>query len=392
MECRDIRLWLVTRRDLSHMQEREVQQHLAQCIACMNTWTREEPAMRALRAVPSTTTLSARHTMASLPRRLDPTIHRRHPPARDLILVGAVLSVLVVGLFATMPGLRSAAYTQMRPLLRDEAIPPAATAPTAMPKPTMMNSGGRIDIGGYQLNIACIGDGSPTVVLDAGLGDGINVWRNILPKLGGFTRACAYDRAGIGASDPGPTPRTGADIVQELHTLLKNAGIAGPYVLVGHGLGGLNTRLYAYTYPDQISGLVLIDPVVEEDLVAHLRTLLPPERPGECQALASLRKPPPPNTEGVEYEASVAQLRAAGRLGNIPLRILSRGLPRGAPTCIPAEVIQHYEEASREAQAKLVQLSPQGSYIIAEQSGYYIQIDQPDLVIDSIRQVVEAAR
>src|SRR5437588_5210224 len=116
-----------------------------------------------------------------------------------------------------------------------------------------------VDIGGYRLHINCTGTGSPTVILDAGLGETSLDWSKVQPAVARFTRVCSYDRAGYGWSDTGPGPRTSQQIVQELHLLLMHAQISGPYLLVGHSLGGLNMRLYAYRYPAEVAGMVLLD-------------------------------------------------------------------------------------------------------------------------------------
>src|SRR5438309_5962518 len=115
-----------------------------------------------------------------------------------------------------------------------------------------------VDIGGYRLHINCTGTGSPTVILDAGLGGTSLDWSKVQPAVAGFTRVCSYDRAGYGWSDTGPGPRTSQQIVKELHLLLVHAQISGPYLLVGHSLGGLNMRLYAYRYPGEVAGMDLL--------------------------------------------------------------------------------------------------------------------------------------
>ncbi len=119
-----------------------------------------------------------------------------------------------------------------------------------------------VDVGGYSLHLYCTGanlDGHATIILEQGGGGNSLAWFLIQPELAKATRVCSYDRAGQGWSDPGPEPRDGNQIAKELHTLLHNAGISGPYVLVGHSYGGLFVRAYAACYPDDVAGLVLLD-------------------------------------------------------------------------------------------------------------------------------------
>jgi pimeloyl-ACP methyl ester carboxylesterase len=122
----------------------------------------------------------------------------------------------------------------------------------------------RVDVGGgRKLNLYCLGEGSPTVVFEAGGFDPAMTWALVQPAVATRTRACSYDRAGLGYSDPSPRPPTPANVVEDLHALLARADIPGPYVLVGHSLGGFNMKLYAATYPGEVVGLVLIDPSEE---------------------------------------------------------------------------------------------------------------------------------
>lgn len=135
----------------------------------------------------------------------------------------------------------------------------AANAQYATPQRLVTVDGSR------RLNIYCTGTGAPTVVLDAGGGGWSLAWAAVQPLVAARARVCSYDRAGLGFSDPGPMPRTTAAIVADLHELLRGTGERPPYVLVGHSMGGFDVRLYADTYPDDVAGMVLVDPSSEEE-------------------------------------------------------------------------------------------------------------------------------
>jgi pimeloyl-ACP methyl ester carboxylesterase len=116
-----------------------------------------------------------------------------------------------------------------------------------------------VDVGGFRLNLYCMGSGSPAVVFDSGYEDWAPAWSTVQPKIAKWTRACSYDRAGAGFSDPGPMPRTSERIAKELHTALHLAGIGGPYILVGNAFGGDNMRTFAVLYMDEVAGMVMDD-------------------------------------------------------------------------------------------------------------------------------------
>src|SRR3984893_10985615 len=131
----------------------------------------------------------------------------------------------------------------------------AAGAAEAAPKPP----GKLVDLGGHKLHVNCTGKGNPTVVVENGLGDFSFGWILVQSKVATFTRICTYDRAGYAWSDPGPKPRTFAQLNLELHDALQKLGERGPFVLVGHSYGGPVMRNFAATYPDQVAGMVFVE-------------------------------------------------------------------------------------------------------------------------------------
>ena len=162
--------------------------------------------------------------------------------------IGKALLGLVVVLLAL--AVAGAIYQAIATELAERAYPPP---------------GEMVDVGGYSLHINCVGQGSPTVVLDAGSGGFSAQWVRVQREVSGTTRVCAYDRAGMGWSEMGPDPRDAKQITGELHTLLSKAGIEGPYVLVGHSFGGMYMQTYAARYPDEVAGVALVDSSTDPD-------------------------------------------------------------------------------------------------------------------------------
>ena len=271
-----------------------------------------------------------------------------------------------------------------------------------------------VDVGGYRLHINCVGTGSPTVVIDAGAGDWSATWSSrVQPGVAGTTRVCTYDRAGLGWSEPGPLPRTSQQFAHELHTLLTNADIAGPYVLVGHSLGGLTVRLFAHEYPAEVAGLVLIDSMnprpgahaapatPPQTHVSDLSILTLPVRIGVLRLLAgpldlkSGLSPEVANAyvayavtsrqfqtslldENAGMGASLAQASAVTSLDDLPLIVVSRGLGADADW--------------QRLQADLLHLSSRSEQRFADRSGHLVQIDQPEAAVGAIVAMVEQVR
>lgn len=254
----------------------------------------------------------------------------------------------------------------------------------------------KIDVGGYSLYINCSAKPdkkSPTVVLEAGLNLGSETWNNVQPEVAKFARVCSYDRSGLGKSDASPQqqPGTSQQIVQDLHLLLEKAGIAAPFVMVGHSFGGVNVRLYASLYPKEVVGMVLVDSVHEEETEKWLE-MIPPEIRKQMEDSGGRRQL---GGEVIDLETSLKQMKAAKWRTNIPLIVLARGTASFNPDDYPPplrSLAPKGEELRIEMQKDLASRSTNGKFLFAEKSGHIIQQDEPMLVVNAIRQIVESTR
>jgi len=266
-------------------------------------------------------------------------------------------------------------------LLRQAAAAAAVIASLLAPGRPACAAAHRIDVGGFRLNLRCDGEGSPAVVLDAGAGDNLATWEWVVPGVRKLTRVCAYDRAGLGKSDPGPKPRTSARIVQELRELLLGARVPPPYVLVGHSFGGLNARLFASTNPAEVAGLVLVD-ATPEDYPAIENTLH--SRGDREKLLTSRAIAPPAFTDELEsMKESADAVRAAHVAPGLPVVIL---------TAVHGDDSPAFRAVWETLQRRMAGTFPNGRQIIAEHSDHYIQFDEPELVVSAIRELVAVAR
>ncbi|QBD74778.1 alpha/beta hydrolase [Ktedonosporobacter rubrisoli] len=255
-----------------------------------------------------------------------------------------------------------------------------------------------VDIGGRLLAVRTEGEGVPTVVLEMGLGAAGSIYDAIAKQIAYFTRAVWYDRAGLGLSDPASTPRTIQDLARDLHFLLQKTGIPGPYVLAGHSLGGPVVRFYRERYPDEVAALILIDSS-HEDQRERCLALLPPKSSDEAGNLAQLRlalerqwKDPNANEEKIDNLANSQLLRTCQSLDDLPVTVVSRGRSAQDPTKYPPGLVEAMEQAWRQMQCELARLSPKTQHVIATRSGHMINKDEPEVIVEAIRQMVIQVR
>jgi pimeloyl-ACP methyl ester carboxylesterase len=252
------------------------------------------------------------------------------------------------------------------------------------PITAIAGEGRRVDVGGHALYIDCRGSGSPTIVFEAGMGDGVVGWAPVHDQLAGTTRTCAYDRSGRGGSDTRGR-HTVADAADDLRALLTNAGEGPPFVVVGHSLGEVHARVFADRFRDDVAGLVLVDGFsvdIETDRIHPLLDDLRPEYEARVQQLRDLVAA----VEDLDWPASETQLRATDVSG-LPIIVLraARAEPR-----LDAATNDHIATAWQQGYEAL---SPGNvRYEIAWGAGHIIQADRPDLVIAAARDVVDRVR
>ena len=312
---------------------------------------------------------------------------------------------------------------------------PAVPARADSPPPPV---GKLVDLGGHRLHVFCTGHGSPTVLVEAGLGDFSFDWTLVQTRVAHFTRICTYDRAGYAWSDPGPKPRTFAQINLELHDALEKLGEQGPFILVGHSYGGPVVRNFASLYPRDVAGMVLVDSAFEgmrvgiggkktaqlgvgvearaipqprEDLAEGDKTQTANNDPQPSRELDALSKKLPPaaqrlhlwaqnlavmqDAESSQREWSEQCLAAwlanpgSTSLGSLPLIVLSRAEGGfGDDADVPAAQMEQERKAG---QAKLAQLSTNSRQIVVR-AGHNMHLEAPAAVNSAISFVVQAVR
>jgi pimeloyl-ACP methyl ester carboxylesterase len=311
-------------------------------------------------------------------------------------------------------GLKFAAYFLMAAVSSGIVIPNGGAAQAKQPgetSPADADFSGNVDLrNGRKLFLECRGAGSPTVILESGLRTRGDNWSRadllsnggaaVLPEVAQFARVCTYDRPGttlnpgeVSRSDPAPMPRTALNVARDLHALLHAARIPGPYILVGHSMGGLFIRLYAAIYPEEVSGLVLVDALAEQ--------IKPLFKPSDWTTFVGLNSGPLPGFENyaaletIDFDMSFLQMEREmgnGPMEKIPAVILVRGLPVELPATAPPKFASVLEPAWRKSEAQLALAVPHIQYVIAKKSGHYIQLNEPALVVQAIRDVVTKAQ
>jgi pimeloyl-ACP methyl ester carboxylesterase len=252
----------------------------------------------------------------------------------------------------------------------------ACPANDPSPSPTLTSAGERgvVDVDGYELDWWCQATGSPTVMLEAGYDSGgTSAFFEFLPRVAELTRVCTYDRAGTGTSDPRPpsmAPVAGEQIASELHAVLGSIGVEPRIVLVGHSYGGLLVRVYAAAYPDDVAGLVLIDASSEPETPIYRALHAGAWIDGGMK---------------VDIDEVIAELAAAPSLDAELLVVLTAGI-------IEDEWLKTVPAKERSFQDRLAGLSSNSVHVLAPETGHFIQNQRPALVLEAVREVVEAVR
>lgn len=297
-----------------------------------------------------------------------------------------------------------------------------------------------VDVGGRKMHIDCRGTGSPTVILESGLGTGGTLdWTLVHDQIAGFTRTCAYDRAGIMWSDPKDSPQRAAAVVADLHTLLKGAGIKDRLVLVGHSIGGPYTRTYVGKYGDQVAGLVMVDPshpdqvarlgkVVSIDVhpkrastLMHAATALSwtgivrfmisrgekpklrsadeTKRLGDALAISAAYGSTSVTGSTSEldgFDDTMADARAVHSFGNRPLVVLTAMAPMTPEQLeglgLKAEDGARFKQEWKTLHTEQAAFSARGRQQLVPDATHYIQVDRPEAVIAAVREVVDMVR
>lgn len=261
---------------------------------------------------------------------------------------------------------------------------------------------GEFDVGGGRtIHLSCEGRGDPVVVVDAGMGTAPaedSAWQQIAHRVAGVTRVCLYDRAGLGASAKPPAgPRTSADAATDLHAALRAARVPGPYLLVGHSIGGLHAQVFASGYPSDTAGLVLVSSTHADQTRVWL-SLLPAPTPGEEKAvtearafLTTMANDPTKNPEMLDLNASAKQAKQLRSLGAKPVVVATHSPRFRMAPGLSEPMAVKLEDATQRMQKEFLSLSSNSHQNIAATAGHELPHEAPDFVVDNILEGVRLA-
>jgi pimeloyl-ACP methyl ester carboxylesterase len=285
-------------------------------------------------------------------------------------------------------GLPQAYDRRMRSFIAVAAVVLAAGCGESQGSPI---SNGNVEVNGRHLSVQCSGAGSPTVVLDAGLGLSSTTWIDMRPRVARFSRVCAYDRLGEGESDAPPGIQTVADQARTLGSLIDAAGWSGPFVLVGHSWGGAAAQEFTVQRRDDVAGIVLVDSTASGTIKKALALLAGNPALNRIQAWLG-PEDPLQTPELVDVNASNAELRQLTTLGRIPLVALTAGDNPLADKFPTVALKKRAYAIWLDGHARLARLSTNSVHAIALYSSHFIHESQPDVVVAAIRAVVDAVR
>jgi pimeloyl-ACP methyl ester carboxylesterase len=289
--------------------------------------------------------------------------------------------------------------------------------------------GEMVSVGTHSLHVIKEGSNGPTIVFDHGAGGSALTWSLVYPEIAKIAKVLIYDRAGYGWSESGPMPRTNEQCVEELHELLKN--IKGPVILAGHSYGGINVRLYKQRYPENVKGIVLVDATHEDEItdrfpVEHQKGQQMPAKMmgvfvflskiGVLKALAACKAVPgfsqsihncPANiqkmlwktsfqtralvsaqSEFTHLPAGYEEVRHYKSLGDIPLTVISAGVVDQFIPGTSKEVQEQIKQTLKDVALDMSKMSSKGKLVIAEKSGHTVQLEEPEVVIQAIKEMV----
>ena len=282
--------------------------------------------------------------------------------------------------------------------------------------------GQMVDVDGHLMHIDCIGEGSPTVILELGVGSASVSWYDIHRRLSKITKTCAYDRPGLGYSEPIDQPKRAADVAEGLHKLLRNAGIDDELVLVGWSAGGVYVREFFRRYPENVRGMLLVDSSHEQQasriprtngggadpaikIAKHLapfglvrlsgilkQRVASSRASNEAKAYLNVTYHLSHVLGTVSQESDAFNLdidtdRSPSPIGDLPLIVLTRAAPEEGSNS-SQDQLQQAREARMQLQRELAALSANGKQILARESGHNIHADQPQLVIDAVKELL----